>query len=107
MKTAFLPRLAVAGLLTTLWVATSAYTTPTMGSFRPAEVPPVGEPTSTLEPGQHYPGPMNDAIGMLTIGPTSNGQVITIGTVPTRPGPVLGNYTSTDFTEFDQLAVMP
>ena len=102
MKT-LLPRLTVAGLFTAMWVTTSAYTTLPTGSFRPTEAAPGGKSTTTLEPSQHYPGPMNDGIAVVTAGAVTTGQFFTIGSGPTRPEMELGGYASTDFTEFDQL----
>lgn len=112
MKTTFLPRVAATGLLTALWLATSAYTTPDLGAFRPAT------------DGGTLSGPQ--LIGALHVGqlrasqyalddPATmqqlyiqalGGPMLAIGTEPTLPGSLFDSYASTDFTEFDQL-VMP
>ena len=104
MKTTFLPRLAGAGLLATVWLATSAYTAPTLGTFRPATTTGAANHCQSLK-GLEI-GQLRSSQYILDDPATMyNFQVATFasGQEPTLPGSLLETYTATDFTEFDQL----
>lgn len=99
----------MAGLLTTVWLATSAYTTPTLGTFRPAlpaGTPSHYQPIKELEIGQLRSSQyiLDDPATMQQYYiQAAGGPMLAIGQQPTLPGSLFEAYADTDFTEFDQL----